>query len=342
MSISERKNDHIKICLEEDVDGSIKSPWEEITLPHCANPNIDFAEINIENTLFDRKFSSPFCISSMTGGTPHAEQINKSLATLAKEENIPLALGSQRILLEENKTTGVSELRKQNSEIFLMLNLGLVQLNYGVAIEDCFKLVEHHQAQAFVFHLNPLQEVIQKEGDTNFKELFKKFEAVAKKLKDQKIWIVVKETGCGLDTQSARCFVDLGADVIENSGWGGSHWGYIEGLRSKNKSDQDLGKLFRNWGIPSPQNLIDLKKKIGDQAQIIASGGIKNGLDAARSIYLGASAVGLAKPFLVAAQKDLNQLRSFYQSLCQQLKLSIFCTGAKDIRSLAKLSKHGE
>lgn len=329
MSIESRKQDHIDLCLNQNVDSSEGYEWSEISLPHCACPNQNLSEITLSTTVLNQNYQSPFLISSMTGGTPAAFEINLRLAQLSQDAQIPMGVGSQRIAIENPAIEkDFKLLKKEFPGSRLWANIGLVQLNYGVNADNLNRLCELIEAEALIFHLNPLQEALQKEGDTNFKGLLKQLEAIRPKIK---IPFVVKETGCGIDPVTAKTCFDIGVDAIDVAGMGGSHWGYIEGLRDSHS--HEVASWFRNWGT-STAKLLPIIKKAHPNCTLIASGGIKNGVDAAKSIYLGASLAGLAKPYLMAASQGLDTLFEFQSKLERALKISLFCSNHGSVDAL--------
>lgn len=339
-----RKDDHLNLCVQKDVSSRGSSDFESLSLPHCALPDIDFSQINLETTFLNQKFSAPFLISSMTGGSEKGERINDILCNFAQDVNIPMGVGSQRIALEDkikNKSSSLFNLRKNAPKAVLYANIGAVQLGYGVSIDDCRYLAENLQAQAFILHLNPLQEAIQKEGDRNFSNLWPKIEKLCKELP---IPVILKETGCGLDVKTSKRALEVGVSALDLAAFGGTHWGYIEGLRHSERAF--LGDEFRSWGIPTRECIENNIRALGWKVPMIASGGIRTGLDAAKSLYLGAHMAGLALPFLIAAEKDLNTsaslesaLHKLYNNLKESLKIALFCTNSKSIDDLRQTGK---
>jgi isopentenyl-diphosphate delta-isomerase len=244
-----------------------------------------------------------------------------------------MGVGSQRVSIEKPEQNFFS-IRRVVPKVTLFANIGAVQFNYGVSINELLKLSDKLQASAFILHLNPLQEAIQKEGNTNFSSLLSKIEAFKKKLS---IPLIIKEVGTGLDLKSAKALINVGVDALDIAGKGGTHWGYIEGLREKSR--QQMGELFRDWGHPTPSLLKELRKNLDSKFPIIASGGIRTGLDAAKAIYLGANLVGMALPFLKTAQDKNSSLESFFDFHCEALKIALFCSGSRTPEELKQ--KHG-
>jgi isopentenyl-diphosphate delta-isomerase len=320
--LAKRKNDHLELCSHQNVSSLNTAGWEDILLPHCALPELDMNEVSLESKFLGFKFKAPFLISSMTGGTAAGEKLNLRLAEFAENFGLAMGVGSQRIQAE-SRNKKIFQIRKKAPNAIIWANIGAVQLNYKVGIDDCRWLVDQIQAQALILHCNPLQEAIQSEGDRNFKGLFKKIEELKKHLS---VPLILKETGCGLDVNSSKRALSCGIDALDIAGLGGTHWGFIEGLRDKSRLH--LGQEFRNWGIPSAKALIDLRSALGPQVPLIASGGLRNGLDAAKALYLGADLCGMAQPFLKAAQKSEKALEKLLLECSEALRIALFCTGS--------------
>lgn len=327
-----RKDDHIKICLTENVQSGFVDSWDSVNLPHMALPEIDFSEIQLKTTFLGKTYDAPFLISSMTGGSTFGNNLNFELARFAERVGIPMGLGSQRYLLENPEDTHARDLRKKAPRASLWANIGAVQLNYGVTADNIKRLVNELEADALIVHCNPLQEAIQLEGDKNFSNIWKKLEVVCKAIT---VPMILKETGCGLDPISARRAVETGFAAIDIAGLGGTHWGFIEGLRSPSR--RKLGETFRNWGRPTTQALIDCRKGIGPSFPVIASGGIRSGLDMARAFKLGANFCGLALPFLTAAKEGPDALNLLFEQTLEELRVALFCCGRTNPEELKSL-----
>ena len=327
---SRRKDEHLEICRDQDVESLSSAGWEKIRLPHRALPEIDHAAVTLDCEFLGQKLRAPFLISSMTGGSAQGDEINLRLARFAEKAGIPMALGSQRATLE-TRSASLRELRRQAPRAQLWANLGAVQLNYGVSVDDCEWLVSELEAQAFVLHANPLQEAIQTEGDRNFAELWPKIALLKKRLS---VPLILKETGCGLDAVTCQRALEVGVDAVDIAGLGGSHWGYIEGLRHEPR--RALGELFRDWGLPTSEALIEARKILPSRFPVIASGGIQNALEAAKALWLGAQIVGMAKAFLKKAFEGEESLLDFYEFQSEALRIALFCMGVKTVKELSQ------
>lgn len=329
-----RKADHIKINLQEDVSSSLDAGFEEIHFVHNALPEINLEEIDIGIELFGRKLKAPVLISSMTGGTPEAFEINQKLARNAQKYGLAMGLGSQRAALEDPALAYSYKVRSVAPDILLFANLGAVQLNYTYAFDHCIKAVEMVQADGLFLHLNTVQEALQPEGDTNFSGLLKKIEIVCKRLP---VPVFVKEVGWGISGKTARQLRDAGVIGIDVAGAGGTSWSQVEYYRIMDKNKKRLALDFRNWGIPTVESLLQIQKEVPGIITF-ASGGIRNGLDIAKSIRLGASLAGIAGQYLRAASISEDELDRLSDYLIEGLRITMFGTGSRAISDLRKAS----
>jgi isopentenyl-diphosphate delta-isomerase len=323
---SERKQEHLDLCRTQDVSSQQDAGWDAVRIPHCALPELSMNDVDTRATFLGHTFAAPFLISSMTGGSAEGEKINATLAEFAQTRNIPMGVGSQRVALE-NRDSGFFALRKIAPKATLFANLGIVQLNRGVSVKDCQWLIDQLEAAALILHVNPLQEAIQTEGDRDFSNLFSQLTKLRKQLK---VPIILKETGCGLDPQTCVRAIECGVDALDIAGMGGTHWGFIEGLRDPQR--HELGEMFRNWGWPTAEILPKIRSLIGPSVPLIASGGIRHGLDLAKALYLGADLGGMALPFLKAAQGGLPSLNAFLNLHLEAYRIALFCSGARHAR----------
>ncbi|MEN8098246.1 MAG: type 2 isopentenyl-diphosphate Delta-isomerase [Chloroflexota bacterium] len=296
--ISSRKNDHIQINLEENVQfPSLRTGFESIRLVHQALPEIDYQTIDTSLVFLGKKLSAPLLISSMTGGTKEAQIINRNLAAAAQESGIALALGSQRIALAEPATAATFQVRDRAPDVLLFANLGAVQLNYGMSPSDCQRAVDMVDADALILHLNPLQEAVQPEGDTNWDSLAGKIEEVCRVVQ---VPVVVKEVGWGMSVETIQKLENAGVSVVDVAGAGGTSWSQVEAKRAQNNQQRNVAEAFADWGITTRES-IENTRRAAPELPIIASGGIRTGVDIAKAIALGANLAGIAGPFLRAA-----------------------------------------
>jgi isopentenyl-diphosphate delta-isomerase len=332
--VSSRKSDHIRISLDEDVQSSVSTGLERYRFIHQALPEIDLEDVQLSQTIFGRMVRVPILISSMTGGTPEAAEINNRLATVAMETGAALGLGSQRAALEHPDLTWTFEVRKFAPDILLLANIGAVQLNYSYSIEHCKRAVDMVGADALILHLNPLQEALQPEGDTRFGDLLKKIEKVCRELP---VPVVAKEVGWGISEKAARLLASAGVQAIDVAGAGGTSWSQVEMFRMKDEKARRIAAAFRNWGIPTAES-IAVVRKVAPEMLIIGSGGLKDGVDIAKCIALGASLGGLAGLVLKAVVTSTEEAMGLLAALAAEVRICMFAVGAKTISDLRKAS----
>lgn len=324
----DRKAEHIRLALDDrmQVHGNA---FEEFLLEHEALPEIDFAEVDVSTTFLGKPMRAPWVISCMTGGTGEATTINRNLAAAAESFGVAFGVGSQRKAIEDPEQAASFQVRDVAPEAILLGNLGAVQLNYGFGLEECRRAVGMIQADALVFHLNPLQEAIQPEGQRNFKGLLDKMAAVAAELE---VPVIVKEIGCGLSRRTGGALAERGFRILDTAGSGGTSWARIEGHRAQ---DIPLGDRFADWGVRTTDSILQLRSL--DGVTIIGSGGVRSGLDAAKAIALGADLVGMAYPFLQVAGESAAAVVGRLERLTQELKICMFCAGARTLDDLRRI-----
>jgi len=328
-----RKDDHIRICLDEKVQAQkVSNGLEKYRFHHCCLPELDYQEIDLSTSFLGKKIAYPLLISSMTGGTNNAKIINDRLAKIAQQYNIPMGVGSGRVIIEKPEVAETFQLRAIAPDILLLANVGAVQLNYGYTWQECQKLVDILSADALILHVNPLQECIQSQGDTNFKDLFSKIKSVCDHLT---VPVIVKEVGNGISAKMASKLIKVGVNAIDVAGMGGTSWAMVESERANNKLQRKLGKTFADWGIPTVECITTINLQ-HPQIPLIASGGIRSGLEVAKMLALGADLVGLAYPFLKSATHSYQAIEELMNLLIAEIKTTLFCTGNKDILSLQK------
>jgi isopentenyl-diphosphate delta-isomerase len=335
--IDQRKADHIKINLEKDVRSALTTGLEKIFFTHEALPELDLERIDTSLSLFGKQLAAPILISSMTGGTSEAEIINLRLAEAAQEIGIAMGVGSQRAALEHPELAKTFQVRRVAPDILLFANLGAVQLNYGYGIDECRKAVEMIGASALIFHCNPLQEAVQDAGDTNFAGLREKIEEICKRLE---VPVIAKEVGWGISERTARIFADCGVSAIDVAGAGGTSWSQVEMHRAPDEFTRQLAATFVGWGIPTAESILNVKKA-APAMTIFASGGLKDGLDIAKCIALGATLGGMAGQFLKAAAASTENVVETMNLTKKQLEVTMFAAGAGDLDSLRKVKLQG-
>jgi isopentenyl-diphosphate delta-isomerase len=286
--------------------------------------------VDLTAEIFGTKLNAPILISSMTGGTEEAGEINRVLATAAQETGVAMGLGSQRAALEQPNLENTFKVRNEAPDILLFANLGAIQLNYGYGVEECQRAVDMVEADALYLHLNSLQEAVQPEGDTNFAGLLNKIELVCKTLD---VPVIAKEVGWGIAGTTARKLVDAGIAAIDVAGAGGTSWSQVEMYRAQNESQARLAAAFINWGIPTSESVVQVVNAV-PQIPIIASGGIRTGIDIAKCIGLGAVIGGMAGPFLKAAVISIDQTIQTILEIKREIQIAMFATGSSKLQDL--------
>jgi isopentenyl-diphosphate delta-isomerase len=330
-----RKREHLRINLEEDVAAKgVTTGFERYRLVHQALPELDLAAVDTSLTLFGRRLRAPLIISAMTGGTEEGARLNHVLAEVAQALGIGMGVGSQRVAVEDGPEAVRSfQVRPVAPDVLLFANLGAVQLNYGFGPEECRRVVEMIEADALVLHLNPLQEAVQPGGTTNFAGLARRIAAVCRALP---VPVVVKEVGWGISAETARLLAEAGVAAIDVAGAGGTSWSEVEKHRARDESARRVAAAFAGWGIPTAESL-RLCRAAVPGLPLIASGGIRDGIDVAKAIALGATAAGIAGPALRAAAVSAAALTELLEEMIAVLRIAMFCTSAHDLAALARV-----
>jgi len=328
--ISKRKSDHIRINLEEDVRSGITTGLERYRFIHRALPELDLENIDLSSDIFGKKLQAPILISSMTGGTPEAAKINFALAEAAQTTGIAMGLGSQRAALEDLALIPTYQVRRQAPDILLFANLGAVQLNYSYGLAHCQRAVDMVEADALFLHFNALQEAIQPNGDTHFYGLAQKVETICRALS---VPVIAKEVGWGFSNADIRMLIQCGISAIDVAGAGGTSWSQVEMHRVENESQARLASAFKNWGIPTAESIL-LVSSIAPDLPIIASGGLRTGIDIAKCIALGARLGGMASPFLKAASRSVEDTIQTIDEIIREIRICMFACGASNLSQL--------
>lgn len=332
----QRKSRHIEICLQKQVQGErITTGFERYRFRHKALPEIDFAEIRTDSTFLGRGLKVPFLISSMTGGTGQAEAINRNLSMLAQSRGWALGVGSLRAAVEHPELLASFRVRSYAPDVPILANLGAVQLNYGFGPEHALRAVESIGADALVLHLNSIQEVFQPEGNTNFRGLLNKIGALCRRMP---VPVGIKEVGWGIDAETAEQLIDAGAAFIDVAGAGGTSWSQVEKHRSADPVRCEAAEAFASWGIPTADCLRDIRNRL-PHAALVASGGIRDGVEAAKALALGAQLAGFGRSLLQAAVTSIEQLEALAERLELELRIAMFGIGAASVSQLQGTSR---
>lgn len=330
-TIAQRKEDHIEINLTQPVAfDSVTTGLDRYQFIHEALPEIAPGDIDLGTGFLGRQLGTPIMISSMTGGIERGWEITRRLARVAQSHRGAIGVGSQRGALVDPTLMPWFRVRDVAPDVLLLANLGATHLVPGRAVDQCQRAIDMIEADALILHLNPLQEAIQPEGDRDTSGVLLAIEAVCARLP---IPVVVKEVGCGISGPTARRLADAGVSAIDVSGAGGTSWSAVEGKRATTARGRRLGETFRNWGIPTAVSL-DMAREAAPGLPLIASGGLKTGLDAAKALALGATLAGFAGSILRAAADSEDAAFEELGVIHEELLIAMYCAGARSIRDL--------
>lgn len=332
-----RKSQHIDICQNQPVEGShsLSNGFDAFSFLPKTIPELNWEHLSTKTEFLNRGFDLPFLITGMTGGVDQGTKINQRLAKAAAKFNIPMGVGSQRMALEDPELAYIFKVKDSSPDIFLIGNLGIAQL-LDTSPSAWTQAVRMIDADAFALHLNVLQELVQVEGDRNFQGV----KDIIKRLKDHlDVPLIIKEVGAGMDVQTAQSLLDIGVDAIDIAGTGGTSWAQIEGLRAGDSQTQRLGKVFQDWGIPTAHSLAAVKNSCKN-SQVIATGGVRNGLIAAKALALGATMVGIGLPLFKAALVSEQKVEYELECMTRELKTTMLLTGCQSSRDLVQATIH--
>lgn len=333
--IKQRKKEGIDIPLQKNVQAKTTSTYlEYVKLVHNALPELDYDDIDTSTTFLKKRFSAPIIIDSMTGGTDEATVINSRLGELAEKYGFGMGVGSQRAGLKSEELAATYSIARKNApNAFLIANIGGAQLAKGFTVDEAKRIVKMIRANALVVHLNPLQELVQPEGEPRYKGVLAKISELAKTID---VPVIVKEVGAGISKEVAIKLEMADVSAINIAGAGGTSWAGVEKLRAESAKDdlkKHLGEMFWDWGIPTAASLIEVRRAV--KLPLIASGGLRDGLEVAKCIVLGASMAAMAYPFLRTAAQSSESLFAFADTILADLKSTMFLVGAKNIDALA-------
>jgi len=333
MTLTDRKNEHLDIVLSGRGHAGIKSTgFDAIDFVHCALPELHLDDIVLETSFVGRRIKAPLLVSSMTGGPKRAEGINAALAVACQHLGIALAVGSQRVAIEQGGGAGGlgQELRRHAPDIPILANIGAAQLNTGFGASEAQRAVDMIGADALIIHLNPLQEAVQPEGDRDWRGILGKIGALAATLG---VPLVAKEVGNGISGPLARRLVEAGVTIIDVAGAGGTSWAAVEAERATNPQQAAIARAFASWGIPTAEAIIEVRDAVS-HATVIGSGGIRSGIDAAKAIRLGADMVGQAAGVLSSAIAGPDAIVAHFEQVIAELRIACFCTGSGSLAAL--------
>ncbi|MCQ0986517.1 type 2 isopentenyl-diphosphate Delta-isomerase [Jiella marina] len=336
--IADRKSDHIDIVLRADAhrqesDSADRTGLSAVVFEHCALPEIALGEIDLSCEFLGRRLQAPLLISSMTGGPERAARINTRLAEAAEALGIAFAVGSQRIAIEGRARGGLDHgLRRLAPSVPILANVGAAQLGLGYGVREVERAVDMIEADALIIHLNPLQEAVQQGGDTDWRGILGRIAELATTLR---VPIVVKEVGAGISGALARRLVEVGVAAIDVAGAGGTSWAAVEAERASDSRARQSALVFSQWGIPTARAIADVRAACPD-ALVIGSGGVRNGLDVARALRLGADLAGQAAASLQAADSSAEAVAEHFRSVIEELRIVCFCTGSADLKALKR------
>ena len=329
-----RKAEHIKICLNEMAQArKATTGFEDVQFVHRALPEVDKAKIDVSTTIFGHKFSAPLIVGAMTGGTAEATRINATIAEAVEQLQLGMGLGSQRAAIENPKLTETFAVaRKKAPTAFLIANIGGIQLANGYGVKEVKKAVDMIDADAVAVHLNALHEAVQPEGQTNFKGVLAKIGEIAGEIDKP---VIVKETGAGIAAGDAKRLEAAGVSAIDVGGVGGTSFAAVEYYRSEaNSVQRSLGHAFWDWGIPTAVSLVETAQTV--KIPVIASGGVRSGVDAAKALALNACLASVSQPALETAVKSAKETEELLSLLTEELRTVMFLVGAENVQQLAK------
>lgn len=326
-----RKREHIETVLGNDVGAKgVTTGFERFFFEHRALPELNLDAVDLSMTLFGRRLAAPLLISSMTGGTAAARDINRRLAEAAQALGIAMGLGSQRAAIERPELAETFRVRDVARDVLLFANIGAAQLNLGYGVDQARRAVDMIEADALFLHLNPLQEAVQADGDRDWARLEDKIEAMVRNLG---VPVVAKEVGNGISAAVAKMLADCGVAGIDVAGAGGTSWSEVEAHRAVDPFQRRVAHSFAGWGIPTALALTEVRRAVPG-LPVFASGGLRSGIDVAKAVRLGATLCGMAAPVLGTATETADAVRDRMAGVIAELRIAAFCTGAADLDTL--------
>jgi isopentenyl-diphosphate delta-isomerase len=335
--ITNRKDEHILLASQERVESNETTWLEHVTFVHNTLPELNLDDITFSGEFLGKSISAPLFVGAMTGGTELTKKINVSLAKAAQKYKIPMMVGSQRVILRHPETkSSFSAVREAAPDVPVIGNIGIAQIATSENLDYVQEIIDNIDADALAIHLNVIQEVIQPEGDKIFAGALENIE----KLKNQiEVPIIIKETGCGISKEIAQQLFDIGINIIDVSGIGGTSWVAVEYYRAKKYGEdikKELGKMFWDWGIPTAASILEVRSAVNKPSSIhiIGSGGIRSGIDIAKALRLGADFTAMARPLLMVALEGQASIEKFIEQTLRELRITMLLTGSKNIEEL--------
>ena len=337
---SQRKVHHIEICETRDVEASDRdhglAGWSFMP---CALPELSWDEIDTTRQFLGREFAAPVLITGMTGGVERGRDINHNLARAAASRGIPMGVGSQRLALDDPRLARIFDVKKEVPDVFLIGNIGAAQLVGGRSFDEardaCLRAVEMIKADALAIHVNVLQEMIQIEGDRDFRGVTSRIAEIAAQFP---VPVIVKEVGAGLDPRTALRLAHCGVAALDVGGRGGTSWGWIEGLRAGDPRTLELASSFRDWGLTTGTALVMARDALGParKVNLVATGGIRSGIDVAKAVALGADMAGIGLPLFKAALQGAPEVEAALDQVIKGLRTVMMCTGSRNLQGLSQ------
>ncbi|TRO50442.1 type 2 isopentenyl-diphosphate Delta-isomerase [Candidatus Bathyarchaeota archaeon] len=331
-----RKLEHIRICLESEVESSIPTGFDDITLVHNAVPELNLDDVDVRTTFLGYELQAPLMVTAMTGGHQEALPLNKHIAKAVESLGLAMGVGSQRAAVEDaSLADSFTVTREHAPTAFLVGNIGAPQLSLGWGVDEAQTAIDMITANALAIHFNAAQEAVQPEGEATFAGVLRSLKQLATKLSTP---LIAKETGAGLSQSSAKVLMAAGVKALDVAGLGGTSWPKVEVERAKpgDTMKATLGRWFTDWGIPTAVATFEVAYHVKKRIPVIASGGIRTGIDIAKAIAIGADLAGVALPVLSPAVIDAQAVQLFLASLIHGLKAAMFLVGASNLKELAQ------
>ena len=330
----DRKLEHIRICLKSKVQSSTPTGFNDIQLIHSAAPELNLDDIDLRCSFLGQSFSAPLMVTAMTGGHKEATPINQNIATAVDKLDLAMGVGSQRAAIEDPQHAASFTITRTSAPTaFLVANIGAPQLALGYSVKEAEKAVAMLKANALAIHFNAAQEAVQPEGEANFAGVLPVIERLSRKVS---VPLIGKETGAGLSREVASRLADAGVKALDVAGLGGTSWPAVEIERAKDEDSRKarLGRWFINWGIPTAVSTFEVAQTV--KIPIIASGGIRTGIDIAKALALGATLGGVALPVLAPATVNSLAVQDYLESIIHSLKATMFLVGAANLQELVQ------